>query len=98
MAHKIDKQKLGFLLGFIAPPLTFVIIYFISFPDLSVAQYIDHLRLHSVFLKVVSLCVVPNLALFFLFIWKNYLLAARGVLTATMIYAVVVFVIYFLRS
>ena len=37
--------------------------------------------------KVVSLAVIPNLLLFFIFIWTNRNFAARGVIFATLILA-----------
>jgi hypothetical protein len=43
------------------------------------------------FSKVLSLAVIPSAGVFFLFIWGNRLNAAKGVLTATFILALVVF-------
>jgi len=39
--------------------------------------------------ELISLFLVPNLGLFFLFMWKNKILSSRGVIFATMIWGAV---------
>lgn len=46
----------------------------------------------KIFLKIISLCVFPNLGFFFLFYRKKYDMAARGVIMATFMYAFLVLV------
>ncbi|MBI5539283.1 MAG: hypothetical protein HY951_04440 [Bacteroidia bacterium] len=43
------------------------------------------------FSQILSLAVIPNVAVFFIFIWTNKLSAAKGVLAATIVMALVVF-------
>ncbi len=45
--------------------------------------------------KLVSISVLPNLLVFFIAIWKERLLAARGVVMATMVYTLGVVAIWF---
>ena len=45
--------------------------------------------------KVVSLSTIPNLLLFFLFIWFNRSFSARGVIFATLVVAFVMLVLKF---
>jgi hypothetical protein len=47
------------------------------------------------FTKLISLSVIPNLLVFMLAINLNRLLAARGIVTATLIYAVTVVILRF---
>jgi hypothetical protein len=47
----------------------------------------------SVFAPLLSLCVIINLGLFYLFYWKYLNYAARGVIGATFVYAFIVFII-----
>ena len=95
MTSKINNLKLGLLLGILAPALTMFIIYVAKFNDYGLRELVDMLVAKKVFTKIVSLCVVPNLALFFLFLNKNYFYSARGVLMATFVFAIFVFVTKF---
>jgi hypothetical protein len=47
------------------------------------------------FSKVLSLATVPNLLLFFLFIWTHRNFSARGVIFATLLMAFVMLVLKF---
>lgn len=93
MQLKIDKQWVGILLGGIAPVLTFYAIYLFGYSSLKLITISELIATKGLFSRILSLAVIPNIAIFFLFIWKNKLSAARGVLAATMIYAIVVFAI-----
>lgn len=95
MKSKIDNLQLGLVLGIIAPALTMLIIYLIQFTDHNFKELIDLLISKRVFTKIVSLCVIPNLALFFLFLNKNYFKSARGILLATILFALFVFITKF---
>jgi hypothetical protein len=95
MKSKFDNLQLGLVLGIIAPALTMLIIYLIQFTDNNFKELIDLLISKRVFTKIVSLCVIPNLALFFLFLNKNYFKSARGVLMATILFALFVFITKF---
>jgi len=45
--------------------------------------------------KLLSLATIPNLILFFLFIWTNRMFSARGVIFATLVIAIVMLVLKF---
>jgi len=95
MKSKVDSIKLGLFLGILAPALTMLIIYFIQFSSYDLNELVHMLVVKKVFTKIVSLCVIPNLALFFFFLNKNYYRSARGILTATFIFAIFVFITKF---
>ncbi len=95
MKSKINNLKLGLLLGIAAPAITMLIIYLISFSEYDLGETVNLLVSKRVFTKIVSLCVIPNLGLFFLFLNKNYFYSARGILLATVIFAIFVFVTKF---
>lgn len=95
MTSKINNLKLGLVLGILAPVLTMLIIYLVQFSDYGVKELVDMLVTKNVFTKIVSLCVIPNLALFFIFLNKNYFYSARGVLLATVLFAAFVFITKF---
>lgn len=91
----MNNVKLGLLLGILAPALTMLVIYLISFSEYNLQETVDLLLSKKVFTKIVSLCVIPNLGLFFLFLNKNYFYSARGILLATVLFAVFVFITKF---
>ncbi|NNM95233.1 MAG: hypothetical protein HKL88_07205 [Bacteroidia bacterium] len=85
-----DSWKLGVSLGIIAPIATFLSYYFYSSRRIPFARFVDNLRLGEVFLPLISLCVVPNLLIFFIFIWTKKDTSAKGVILATILYALYV--------
>ncbi len=95
MSLKINSIKLGMLLGIIAPILSMLVIYLIQFSEYNFQELIDFLLAKRLFTKIISLCVIPNLALFFLFLNKNYYSSARGVLMSTILFAFFVFITKF---
>lgn len=95
MKSKIDNLKLGVFLGILAPVIAMLIIYLIQFSNFKLNELIDLLVSKKVFTKIVSLCVLPNLALFFFFLNKNYYYSARGILLSTIIFALFVFITKF---
>lgn len=95
MKLKIDSLKIGLLLGIIAPTLTMLIIYLVQFLNYDLNELVNLLVAKRVFTKIVSLCVIPNLALFFFFLNRNYYRSARGILMATFIFAIFVFITKF---
>jgi hypothetical protein len=92
MRSNVNNLKLGLILGVLAPALTMLIVYLVGFTDYEFNELIDLLVSKRVFTKIISLCVIPNLALFFLFLNKNYFYSARGILLATVLFALFVFV------
>lgn len=85
-----NKQYIGLLAGLVFPLLISYLIYRLRF--LGGRSYLDFIQvLISIqsFGKLLSISVFPNLLLFFAAIWSNRLLAARGVLIATVLYALV---------
>jgi hypothetical protein len=89
---KFDTVGTGFLAGMFVPLLIFFVVYLFEKDDVSFSGYISSLwRLHAL-LKLGSLCVFANLAVFMYFIRLKYDKAAKGVLGATLIYAFVVLI------
>jgi len=91
MQLKIDKQWIGLVLGIIVPTITFFSIYLFAFPSKSLISFYEMILTKGFFSKLLSLAVIPNIAVFFIFIWTNKLSAARGVLAATIVIAIAVF-------
>lgn len=88
--NKIDQLKFGFWPGLLMPMIVFIIVYVLKGENQPLSQYISGLWMFDVLIKLLSLCVFPNLLLFLFFIRKKYDRAARGVLMATFVYAFIV--------
>lgn len=89
---KKNRNKLvwGFFPALILPLVVFVVLYFINKKDVSLMEYLETLWHLGALLKILSLCVLPNLLLFLLFYRLKYDLAARGVIMGTLVYALLV--------
>jgi len=85
MRTRFNNQLLGVILGLILPVLSFFIIYLLLSGSLNLVEYFEKVKSTNVFTKLLSLAVLPNLLLFFIFIWLNYLKSARGILGATIL-------------
>jgi membrane-associated HD superfamily phosphohydrolase len=93
MKYKTDTIGTGLILGILIPLISFFIFYFVKFSHYDFGDYVTSILLRAILTKILSLCVIPNLALFFIFIWTNKLTAARGVLTATIFLSIVMLLI-----
>ncbi len=81
-----DKMWLGIMLGILAPLITMYIYYLVNFSHINIAKFITHLFKFQIQSSFLSLCVVSNLLVFFIFIWSEKYFSARGVLLSTFIY------------
>ena len=96
MENRYNNIRVGLVLGLLAPLLGFVIVYLVAFRGMSFMEYLELLSYRKKLSSVVSLSVIPNLLLFFIFIWLNYLYSARGVLASTLFFALIVIITKFL--
>jgi hypothetical protein len=84
---KYDSVRLGVALGVVSPLVTLMVYYLIYYRQMHLSSFFEYLNSGNIFIPVLSLCVVTNLLVFFIFIWTKRDKSARGVLTATVIYA-----------
>ncbi len=87
-------MALGLIAGLVLPVLTLGVIWLIRYEG-GLGEFLSSLRQMSMLSKVISLAAIPNLLLFFLFIWTNRTFSARGVIFATLVVAMVMLVIKF---
>jgi hypothetical protein len=90
MNSRFNSLTTGLLLGIAGPIITLFVIYLVITQALSIMDYIRQLIFFKVYTHIISLSVIPNLLIFFIFIWLNKLKSARGVLLATIILAFIV--------
>lgn len=94
--YRYDKFITGFIPGMIAPILGVLLFYVAKFNDYLFEEYIRLVMSPEIFSPMMSLGVVMNLFVFFLFISRNYYRAARAVIFATIIYSIPILVVKFL--
>ncbi len=87
-----DRILTGWMIGIIAPLLIFMLVYQVNYSETEFKVYLRNVWQMKIFLKILSLCVFPNLGFFFLFYRMKYDMAARGVIMATFMYAFVVLI------
>jgi len=85
---KYDSIVLGTVLGLFTPVVVFMIYYLVRYRGMYFPAYLHYLSEGGTFLPILSLCVVPNLLTFFIFIWTKRDKSARGVLQATFVFAI----------
>ena len=99
MKFSLNKIWIGFLIAILAPFTTLIIVYNTKTDTKTFFEFIDYLKMMdkgygtNSLLQILSICAIPNLFFFFVFIWRNYLAAARGALIATILYAVFVIIL-----
>jgi hypothetical protein len=91
--NRYDQILTGWLIGAFIPILIFVITYEVKYSGMEFQQFLRNMWQMKIFMKLLSLCVFPNLGFFFLFYRMKYDMAARGVILATFIYAFVVLIV-----
>lgn len=77
---------LGISAGLLLPFLTLMAYWKWSWKVMHFTQFAKYMIDHGVLTGVLSLCLLPTLGLFFLFINKDKYKTCRGILLATFIY------------
>ena len=90
--NKIDTFGVGLLSGLVLPVIIFFMVYVMKETEVSFAEYIRGMWRMQALIKLGSLCVFANVTVFWIFLKKKYEKAARGVLGATILYALVVLI------
>lgn len=98
MIKKYNKPFIGLALGMILPLISFCIYYLfmlIKSKELGFGEFLETLYKTGSFTAVFSICILPNLLLFFLFKKLDYWYAIKGVIISVMIYTLLVVVLKF---
>jgi len=93
--NHFNNLWIGIFAGIITPALALLIYYFARYSNLSVVDFLAVYKNLGVLTHIISLSVLPDLLIFFLFIRKDFLKSARGVLLATFLFTLVVICIRF---
>ena len=89
----LDTTVTGILSGIFVPIITFIIVYFVLSDNQTLNDYLQRLIDREIQGHFISISVIPNLLVFFIFIWLYKMKAARGVLLSTFLWAFVILAI-----
>ena len=89
----LDTTVLGTLFGIFVPIITFFVIYIVLSDSQTLNDYLQRLIERNIQGHFISISVIPNLLIFFIFIWLYKMKAARGVLLSTFLWAFVILAI-----
>jgi hypothetical protein len=87
---KKDDLRLGILLGFLAPLISFIIYYFVKFyPLFSVGDMFNAVAANKNLVTAISVtCLVANIALFTVYVNTRRDKTAKGIFAITLVYAI----------
>jgi hypothetical protein len=84
---RLDRMWVGTLFGVVVPFLTFVIYHSVKYGHMGIHNFVYYIRNEGTFSPRISLCVIMNLGLFFIFYKLKMDRSARGIILATFLYA-----------
>ena len=91
---RFNTVPAGLIPGLALPVVTLLIIWAVRFEG-GLGDFLSSFQQMRILSKVLTLSTIPNLLLFFLFIWTNRIFSARGVIFATLVVAMVMLVLKF---
>lgn len=91
---RFDSALTGIIPGIILPLATLTIFWLVRVGG-GFFAFLVQFQEFGMLSKVLSLCTLPNLLLFFVFIWTNRSFSARGVIFATLVMAFAMLVLKF---
>jgi hypothetical protein len=91
--YKADHFLIGLISAIVVPIITLTITYFYTFTNYNVHEFFHFLITFKVMTKLFSLCIIPNLGLFYLFLWLEFNKACKGVVTSTFLVAIAILII-----
>ena len=90
--RRYDSMLHGLIPGLVLPMLTLVIFWLVK-SELGLWNFLASFQLLGMLSKLVTLATIPNLVLFFFFIWTQRNFSARGVIFATLLMAFIMLVL-----
>lgn len=90
MISKINNSLTGLTLGLIAPLLVLSIFYLYKYNQYTPEEFYTVLKVMKIESALISLCVIANLALFFIVLQFDFYNTAKGIIFATFIYSTIV--------
>ena len=98
LVEKYDNLLSGIISGFLFPVIIGLIVFAFTAHGMRLMAYLERIKYANIVTVAITLCVFPNVFIFLLFNRFDMLRATRGILAATIVWAVIVFLIkFFLR-
>lgn len=95
---RFDSLQLGVIMGLVVPAVGFLVFYMSNFSKVTFSYFVEYATQIAAISKILSLSLLPNLLVFFLYIWKNYYLTARGILMSTFIWTFTIIIVKFIAE
>lgn len=92
---KFNNTGLGTIIGAILPIIAFFIFYTSSGKGQTLSEFFDYLKVSGITTSLISILVLPNLIIFFIFLNTNRHKTVKGIMGATLVYTIFVFILYF---
>ena len=96
LSRRWNKFWIGLALGIFLPLVTFFLVYQIGYSNTLFGEFLKCAFVMGALAKIMSMCAIPNLAIFYIFLNKEYWYATRGVIAATLLCTLGVIVIKFI--
>lgn len=93
MKTKSNNVWLGVIIGLVVPVVAFFIYYQIEYSYHSFNRFLELLKFGQILMSIISLSVMANLPAFFIAIWKEKDLTARGILGVTLIFGLIIMIL-----
>ena len=95
ISRRWNKLWTGLLTGTVLPLAVFFLVYLFVYSNMPWGHFLKYALTTGTLPKMLSLCAIPNLALFYFFLNKEYWRATRGVIAAMLLCTLAVIVIKF---
>ena len=95
LSRRWNKFWIGLTLGIVLPLVVFLLVYYFGYSKTPFGEFLEYALMIKALPKILCLCVLPNLIIFFLFLNRELWYATRGIFTATLLCALGTVVIKF---
>ncbi|MGP8215278.1 MAG: hypothetical protein ACLQQ4_06925 [Bacteroidia bacterium] len=85
---KFDSVWVGLATGILLPLATFFINYLIHFRGMPLFRVFHAIRVGQMQFPLMTFCLIPDLCMFFVFLWINRERSSRGILFAILPYVI----------
>lgn len=92
-----DHMLTGFIIGLLTPAIAFSIFSVVNYPDRTIIDSLIFYKKGSVLTHVISLSVIANLIVFYLFLNSRKERTAKGIIGGSFIYVFIVLTIMALK-
>ena len=84
-----DQLKFGVALGVLLPSILFALIFLAMSGGSQLPDAWNAMVKEKILMKVIALCCVINLVLFYYFLNRNHYESTRGVIVGTLVYGII---------